>query len=140
MGRKPINNDEKSIRRRENYILKGKSQKAEYYIKNRERILAYTSEYNNSHHVEYLKRQNQYYIDNKSKHSEYFHKYFSTKIWYKDHYVELGFEPRTGQCSHCGSHGWTGMYHKVWDDTNPLKHTTELCHACSAMLGYNVNG
>jgi len=57
----------------------------------------------------------------------------SRKSWvsYKGKTIQLDFEPRKGICSNCGVNDeHTHLHHTKYDDSNPLKHTVELCKKC----------
>lgn len=62
------------------------------------------------------------------------------RIEFKGKQIYLDENPRTNVCSKCG-HKYpddlkqrTCMHHKIYDDNNPLNHTTELCHSCHTKL------
>ncbi len=55
------------------------------------------------------------------------------KSWvsFKGKTIQLDFEPRDGKCSKCGKiDEHTHLHHTQYDETDPLKHTIELCQTC----------
>jgi len=56
-------------------------------------------------------------------------------ISYKGLDIFLGYDPRIGVCNICRAvRGWdcskTVMHHELYDDSNPLAHTIEVCIPC----------
>lgn len=55
----------------------------------------------------------------------------STKrIRFKGKFISLNLEPRTGVCNLCRFVGLTHMHHTQYDESDPLKHTIEICASC----------
>ena len=56
-------------------------------------------------------------------------------LLFKDNIILLKENPRTGVCSICGAVKGidcvrTSIHHIKYDDSDPLKHTVELCNSC----------
>ena len=67
-----------------------------------------------------------YYYRNKEKCLTYQKK----KIHFLDKEVHLDFNPRQGICSQCGYEGFTAIHHKMYDLSDPMAFTEELCVKC----------
>ena len=58
------------------------------------------------------------------------------RLQYKDKRISLKYNPRTGFCSICPNNIYdkscklTHIHHLLYDDTDPLKYTIELCPNC----------
>ncbi len=56
------------------------------------------------------------------------------RITFLDKRVRLKFVPRKGKCSVCHKKGRTLMHHDEYIETDPLKHTREVCNACHRVI------
>jgi hypothetical protein len=100
-------------------------------------------------HKEYYKEINKKYRDeHKEERSEYNKKYYQEhierweefhkdrgprRILFKDKRITLDDIPRTGVCSWCGNTKlMTNIHHTQYDESDPLKHTVEICVSCHA--------
>jgi hypothetical protein len=67
-------------------------------------------------------KRKEYYQNNKDM--------WQNGLWFMDKWVPLGFNPRKGICSLCDYHGLTHIHHNIYDLTDPLAFTIELCNPC----------
>jgi hypothetical protein len=63
-----------------------------------------------------------------------------TRMLFKDKVIHIGKNPRTGVCSLCGIKTKTSMHHLIYDETNPLKHTIEICNSCHMKESMKIHG
>ncbi len=81
-----------------------------------------------------------HYHDNIKKHRESRRR----RIGFRGKRIQLQENPRTGICVHCGKteevqRRQHSIHHIIYDDSNPLDHTLELCNRCHRTLHYQIN-
>lgn len=119
----------------------------EYYKKNRQKVIESVKEryQRNKDNPEFMARRRQIcresdlrYIDSvRAKGREYYYQNrekFSERhrngLLFLGKWIPLDFNPRRGICSQCGRVGFTAIHHIMYDLTNPLAYTIELCVKC----------
>jgi len=63
-----------------------------------------------------------------------------TRMLFKNKIIHLDKNPRTGVCSLCGIKTKTSMHHLIYDETNPLKYTIEICNSCHMKESMKIHG
>jgi len=63
-----------------------------------------------------------------------------TRMLFKNKIIHLDKNPRIGICSLCGIKTKTSMHHLIYDETNPLKHTIEICNSCHMKESMKIHG
>jgi hypothetical protein len=60
------------------------------------------------------------------------------RLLFRGRRISLDHNPRTGVCAGPGPHnGGTNIHHDVYDPTDPLAHTRELCVACHTRVTFD---
>jgi hypothetical protein len=99
---------------------------AKGYCKN-----CYEKLYYKIHKDKKLQRCKEYRLENQDKVKEW----MARRLRFKDKYIMLKENPRTGKCSKCGKEigidiKQTQMHHIEYHENDPLKDTVELCVRC----------
>lgn len=72
-----------------------------------------------------------------------------SRAWYKGTFhtlafpgrrIRLKFNPRKGRCVCCGREGRTDLHHTIYDESNPLANTVELCDSCHMKQSWKDGG
>jgi len=87
----------------------------------------------------YRRKWRQDHPESREKDREYARRYREThhRILFKDARLQLAEDPRTGICFECGFKGDTQIHHDVYDPSDPLAHTRELCKSCHTKEHWN---
>ena len=87
----------------------------QWRLRNKEKVKEYNKQYNKNN-PERLKKLA--------------HKRNTQRIRFKGPQIDLDYNPRIGVCNKCRYVGQTHLHHEKYDESNPLKHTIELCISC----------
>lgn len=113
-----------------------------WYEKNRDKMTEYMRQWMKNNYQEYRLRRDAYETANKEKLEDYRKDYYEKnrpikleyskrRFRYKDKYVVVKENPRSGKCFFCEREDrQTNIHHYKYDDNNPLDFTIELCVSC----------
>ena len=117
-----------------------------WYLKNRESILKRCAEYRETHREQIRQFFRRTYWENRPKkladgaryraiHRDEIRARDRCKIRFRDKRIRLLESPRRGICSSCGKTSrYTHIHHDIYDPTNILANTRELCPTCHGRI------